>query len=495
MRLINTKTLLFEEFDYPETPSYAILSHTWTKNEVLYADFPACSELPGKELGYAKIYNACKRALDAGIDYCWVDTCCIDKKDHSELSEAINSMYNWYKESKVCYAYLSDVISGEDVAKEGSSFARSKWFKRGWTLQELLAPHSVIFFASDWRRIGRKRELAPTLSNITRIPLDYLQGKEEIQKASVAQRMSWVSRRETTKPEDRAYCLMGLFGIHMPPLYGEREPAAFKRLQLEILKDSDDTSIFAWACDTDHELKKSTTGEAREKPKSSIFGALTDSPELLPLTYRTYGLLARSPVCFDNSSNIIRAELPLAKGYSRGIRTPLVINNKGLHLCLPLREQDPGRAIALSSDKQMVLGCQSRPGSHVTLDLRDVSKNGGRFVRVNARELGQISKDSIQDDFVYRKISTETRVFNAVGMLSLSDHIQSAQATTITDFEGGDKLRSLRRNPNLIKTTMAQSKELLPGNHADADQTPAHNMETTEGADTASVEPASDPLT
>lgn len=301
------------------------------------------------------------------------------------------------------------------------------------------------------KRIGRKRDLAPAISAITRIPLQYPQGEQGIRKASIAQRMSWVSRRKTTKAEDRVYCLMGLFGIHMLLLYGKREPAAFKRLHLEILKDSDDTSMFAWACDIDHEPKKTSRNTPKDRPQKSSLGTWTGSPEPPGITYRTHGLLARSPGCFDNLSDVRRADLPKAAGYCSGIRTPLVVDNKGPYLCLPLRHQDLDTALVLGSDVQMVLGCESTPETYSTLDLRDVSANGGRYVRVNASKLGKVSADSIKDEYVYRRITTETRVFNRMGMASLSEHIQSARATVIADAGDDELLRLKRDSINTIR--------------------------------------------
>lgn len=132
MRLINTNTLELKEFDYPEVPPYATLSHTWTEHEVLYEDLLRMNRLPNKEGGWAKIDQTCKRARDSGFEYCWIDTCCIYKKNHAELSEAINSMYNWYKEAEICYAYLADITLDQNKsAAKNLLFLRSHWFTRG----------------------------------------------------------------------------------------------------------------------------------------------------------------------------------------------------------------------------------------------------------------------------------------------------------------------------------------------------------------------------
>ncbi|KAF2185713.1 HET-domain-containing protein [Zopfia rhizophila CBS 207.26] len=229
MRLLHTAKVNVESFPSPETPyipDYAILSHRWGDEEVslqMIQETPEPEGLRDRE-GYKKILKCCEQAASVGFEYIWVDTCCIDKTNNVELTEALNSMFHWYRESQVCYAYLSDVPSNEDPRAENSQFCKSKWFTRGWTLQELLSPLYVIFFGQDWKEIGTK----------------------------ATQRMAWASKRETAKIEDQAYCLMGLFGVNMPMIYGEGENA-FQRLQLEIMKTSDDQSIFAWSGRSDKE--------------------------------------------------------------------------------------------------------------------------------------------------------------------------------------------------------------------------------------------------
>ena len=248
MRLLNTKSLDFEEFQVVGNGgsgnlSYAILSHTWGTEEVSFADHISRQNL--SKGGYDKIRGCCKLAESEGFQYVWIDTCCIDKSSSAELSEAINSMFQWYRNAAVCYAYLSDVDSSEIPDKDASSFSRSRWFTRGWTLQELLAPTEVVFLGSDWTEIGTKRSLRATVSRITGISENVLQ-QGNWSGYSVAQKMSWGAGRQTTRPEDEAYCLMGLFDVNMPLLYGEGRKA-FSRLQQEILRLSEDQSIFAWS--------------------------------------------------------------------------------------------------------------------------------------------------------------------------------------------------------------------------------------------------------
>ena len=242
MRLLRADSLRLETFENT-APEYSILSHTWETEEVSFQDI----QTPNASLkaGYTKIRHACKDALQRGIDYVWVDTCCIDKTSSAELSEAINSMFRWYRTAKVCYAYLADVPDVTDVHAPESAFARSRWFSRGWTLQELLAPVELHFFSSNGHPLGTKRSLSNQISVITGIAEGFLTGAIALTKASIAKRMSWASRRKTTRTENLAYCLLGIFGINMPVLYGEGTKT-FVRLQEEIMKDSDDQSLFAW---------------------------------------------------------------------------------------------------------------------------------------------------------------------------------------------------------------------------------------------------------
>ena len=180
-----------------------------------------------------------------GFDWGWADTCCIDKTSSAELTEAINSMFYYYSHSEICYAYLSDVHS--DCDANSWSFQESRWHKRGWTLQELIAPKHVVFVREDWYRLGTKYELAYTLQRVFNMPpASVLRFEEDISDMSIAQRMSWAARRDTTRVEDEAYCLFGLFDVNMPTLYGEGRNA-FYRLQEALMNTSPDTSIFAWS--------------------------------------------------------------------------------------------------------------------------------------------------------------------------------------------------------------------------------------------------------
>jgi hypothetical protein len=196
-----------------------------------------------KERSWAKIVGCCKEAKSFGFSYVWIDTCCINQDSSSELSESINSMFSWYRNASICVAYLSDVSSQIGI----DEFGRSKWFSRGWTLQELIAPDDVWFYDKNWEFLGLRSVLAPKIASITFISDVVLSRKNQrLVDFSVAARLSWAAERVTTRIEDRAYSLLGLFGVNMPTIYGEGEQAAFFRLQVEIFKALPDHSIFAW---------------------------------------------------------------------------------------------------------------------------------------------------------------------------------------------------------------------------------------------------------
>ena len=222
-------------------PPYAILSHTWKEGqEVTFKDL---MEGTGKsKTGYDKIQFCGQQAKRDGLQYFWVDTCCIDKSNNVELQEAINSMFCWYQNAAKCYVYLSDVSTTKRKARDHFSdftwepaFRESRWFTRGWTLQELLALVSVDFFSRESKQLGDKRTLERQIHEITRIAILALRGTP-LYKFSVEERLSWVENRETVRKEDKAYSLLGIFDIYMPLMYGEGEENTFTRLRKKINK-------------------------------------------------------------------------------------------------------------------------------------------------------------------------------------------------------------------------------------------------------------------
>ncbi|KAL5385399.1 hypothetical protein DPSP01_004856 [Paraphaeosphaeria sporulosa] len=247
MRLIDVRDGSFKEFIGSQIPEYAILSHTWEDEEVSYKD--VIDNVHKRKKSFAKIEATCAIAASQGIGWAWVDTCCIDKSSSAELTEAINSMYRWYQRSKICYAYLADLPRSEPLEE---ALPKCRWFTRGWTLQELIAPDSVIFYDEEWNIRGNKHTLMDQLSAITGIGGRILGNTMPLSAVAVAERMSWAARRRTTRIEDTAYCLLGIFDVNMPLLYGEEEKA-FGRLQEEIIKTRADRSIFAWSLPQEEE--------------------------------------------------------------------------------------------------------------------------------------------------------------------------------------------------------------------------------------------------
>jgi hypothetical protein len=226
-------------FNDDDPPPYAILSHTWTEGqEVTYNELVAGT---GKDkTGYAKIRFCGGRATADGLEYFWVDTCCIDKSTSHELSTAINSMFRWYQRASKCYVYLSDVQVPDEVIDAQAfqitweeAFRQSRWFTRGWTLQELLAPATVEFFSKEGKRLGSRISLEQEIYEITKIPIRAFRG-QSLTEFDVGERMSWAAKRTTTLKEDKVYCLLGIFGVFLSLIYGEGEEYATLRLREEI---------------------------------------------------------------------------------------------------------------------------------------------------------------------------------------------------------------------------------------------------------------------
>ncbi|KAF2686634.1 hypothetical protein K458DRAFT_362825 [Lentithecium fluviatile CBS 122367] len=230
------------QFSDEAIPPYAILSHTWGPDteEVTFEDL---TKGAGRDKpGYEKIRFCGEQAGQDGLQHFWIDTCCINKANKAELSYSINSMFRWYRNATRCYVYLSDVSTAKREASDGlpefawePAFRVSRWFTRGWTLQELLAPRSVEFFSRERKRLGDKRSLRRQIHEITVIPELVLQGTP-LSQFSVNDRLSWIEYRQTKLEEDRAYSLLGIFDVHIPPIYGEGTASAFKRLREEIGK-------------------------------------------------------------------------------------------------------------------------------------------------------------------------------------------------------------------------------------------------------------------
>ncbi|KAG7151982.1 Vegetative incompatibility protein HET-E-1 like [Verticillium longisporum] len=276
MHLLDTTTLELKTF-IGEIPPYAILSHTWGNDEFLFehlraGTMHAQSLNPGR--GLQKILVTCKLAREHSLKYAWIDTCCIDKPSSAELSEAINSMYAWCRGSAACYAWP------KDVTLEGTAFVgfeESRWFRRGWALQELLAPHGLTFYDKNWTRLASRYDTADVISAMTGIKATYIRREHSVPAIVNFSIMYWASGRTTTRVEDMAYCLLGLFQVNMPLLYGEGRNA-FRRLQMNFLDSDPDQSILCWR-------EESTD---RNRPCYSPVSFLAPAPScfrFLPPTY------------------------------------------------------------------------------------------------------------------------------------------------------------------------------------------------------------------
>jgi hypothetical protein len=356
LRRCDTGDFSLSQFGDEDIPPYAILSHTWGADteEVTFEDL---TNGTGKDKpGYVKIRFCGEQARLDNLHYFWIDTCCIDKRSSAELSEAINSMYRWYQDANVCYAYLADVPSK-------AKFSGSRWFTRGWTLQELIAPSKMIFFDEGWKELGTKANLWESVSNCTGIPGSVLSESDGVEKVSIAQRMSWGAKRKTTRLEDRAYCLMGIFGINMPLLYGEGE-RAFLRLQEEIMRISDDHSLFAW---------RSSDNRG--------------------------GLLATSPASFIDSHKIVQSN-PFDTSNS-----PLTVSSRGIHL--EVRFIGRGRqGLGLA-----ILHCKERGGEDklIAIYVRDLFLTMEQFRRVQSQEFERFDRKKFRlSQYPMRRICIQT---------------------------------------------------------------------------------------
>jgi hypothetical protein len=357
MRLLNVNThkLDLVEFFGDQIPLYAILSHTWGNDEVTFQDLQRGHY--EHKLGFTKIRLTCQQAKQDGLSWCWVDTCCIDKSSSAELSEAINSMYNWYARAQVCYAYLADVCSivcldpspvtrspsppirgygiasyehttntnrpryietpARNVTKD-VAFRDSRWFRRGWTLQELIAPRRLKFFGRSWEPLGeRDAELLSAVTNLTGLSGVVVGNHRVLRDIPIAQRMSWMTHRRTTRKEDETYCLLGIFEANMPLLYGE-EDMAFLRLQEELIKKFPDHSLLIFS-----DLS-SDTSRLREG---------------LDHTYNLRNPLAYSPQAYRGCSHV-----EVCKPHTIPfVLEPCHLTNFALHISLPLLRMDTTR--------------------------------------------------------------------------------------------------------------------------------------------------------
>lgn len=489
-RFLNTWTGEFEWHPDPTQVTYAILSHVWREpqegGEQSYYDVrriqaavkkgreksqspaPVAARLTAyREEGTIfahpglsdKIKGFCKVAREAGFRLAWNDACCIDKTSSAELSEAINSMFEWYRLSDMCYVYLADVPCGDVPQNDGSLFSRSRWHLRGWTLQELIAPERIIFLTKTWDVLGTKMSLAMSLETITGVGFDILVGRTMLDSVSVARRMSWAAWRQTTRVEDRAYSLLGIFGLHMSPIYGEGKKA-FLRLQEEIIRTIPDQSTFTWG------NKCALTGRFSRGGKW-----LLDRNSLWHHHEAHSGLLANSPTSFPKYSDII---LLASSSFAQTLNIPeshvppvnCIFTPEGVSMrliCLPLSGvpdirkalqgvQSTGNTCAKCRelgelDTLALLQCLERDEmigtiSMFALPLRRSRREGGGGNR-RAFHIGGHFHDEDDDEWSYRTVSIE------IGDLAeLLRHVRPTveDVTLLRHHSGPSVLKSLQRS-------------------------------------------------
>jgi hypothetical protein len=332
MRLLHTTDLTLRSF-YGDIPKYAILSHTWAEDEeVSYKELVKRRSL--MKTGWVKIQNFCKLVAGKGYDWCWIDTCCIDKSSSAELQEAINSMFKYYRDSSICIAYLADVPaagSGYTGQEWATLFEASRWFKRAWTLQELLAPEAVHFWDREWTsEQGTKQSLVNLIFEATQInrPASIYFHRTRYYAVDI---LSWAAKRQCSRPEDEAYALMGLLNINIPLLYGEGS-RALQRLQQEILDTNDDESVLVW------KLPPSAPASARYAVRAPSILCFADfareAPKLAPPRSKSEAVVA-CPLCYHAflEHEDVHAHLDrcIDLNYTTVLR-PLVLSSRGLHV-------------------------------------------------------------------------------------------------------------------------------------------------------------------
>tara|TARA_R110002003_G_scaffold244_13_gene17549 strand:- start:2291 stop:3379 length:1089 start_codon:yes stop_codon:yes gene_type:complete len=313
------------------------LTNCRENEEVLFSDMQ--DDTARSKIGFSKVQACCKVAASQHYRYVWIDTCCIDKSSSAELSEAINSMFAYYSQSRVCYAYLDVQLPESNVTSEHLRSAR--WMYRGWTLQELIAPVHLQFFDKRWVPLGTRETLATPLSEVTQIDVSLLRRELILSDFSIARRMSWAANRETTRPEDIAYCLFGIFDVHLPPLYGEGSAKAFLRLQKEIVQDSTDMSVLAWSL--------------ADRPGEGIESYIS--------------AFARSPRWFSESGTVEVNEKKVE---------PFRITNKGLRITLPLIDETSKSRGDHAYCTAVLPNCTylAEPAAHVGIHLYKSNREG-----------------------------------------------------------------------------------------------------------------------
>ncbi|KAM7204243.1 Heterokaryon incompatibility protein (HET) domain containing protein [Naviculisporaceae sp. PSN 640] len=372
MWLIDVEALELKSFPDSGCVEYAILSHTWGIDEVTFQEFTAPGEKPRSGWGWEKISRTCELAKGVGLQYVWIDTCCIDKTSSTELSEAINSMFSWYRNSTICFIHLA-AIADERTALDPDidDLANYRWFYRGWTLQELIAPTNATFIGQKWEFLGTKRTLLNRLAKVTGIDTSVLKDVGNLPSIPVARRLSWAAGRKTTRREDLAYCLLGLFNVHMPLIYGEGDKAFF-RLQEAIAHSTSDLSMFAW----------------QQKDLSTS----------VPLSSTYSGIFAHSPDEFRHCNQIFVPQEKLSRNVSFVLTNMGLRLDSGIFVTVNSDGASPHSSIPAASDILMGLDC---------FEKSERTANTFKWVAIRLRKIGG---DQYVRVFSSEPVYTETRI-------------------------------------------------------------------------------------
>lgn len=497
MRLINAATLELEYFaSSHNVPAYAVLSHTWEDDEVLFQEMTSNPAAARQRKGYRKILKAAELAIARGLSHVWVDTCCIDKSSSAELTEAINSMFRWYERADVCLACLSDLPADVGLDAPGG-LAACRWFTRGWTLQELIAPRHVDFFDEAWNFRGSKADLADRITRITGIEKGVLDYTTPLADLAVAKRMSWAAKRQTTRIEDIAYCLLGIFDVNMPMLYGEGEKA-FIRLQEEIIKTACDLSIFAWTYHapddakalpswwnpgsswTLHQLavprrlssiKESSVVPDPEKPEYSVSAYKVSRLRSPPLDTSSsaalssaaaeyhseyHGILADSPWHFQNCRDIRRV-----RG-SESFSGHFSFTNRGLRISWPL-DLAPVSSSSFAYRYVLNLACSTGAGLSLGVFLRKCGSD--LFVRMEPEKLAFLP---------YEEPDNEVGQARDLYMMARVPQHRSSIASSSTPAPGStlDLSQGSRHNNIVLRNRAVGLQALAPGSSSGMLATP-----------------------
>ncbi|KAL5318058.1 hypothetical protein ACEPPN_015162 [Leptodophora sp. 'Broadleaf-Isolate-01'] len=469
MRLLQCKTdgdFSLIEFFESDIPKYAILSHRWGPEEVTLADLKNGN---GKKMaGYGKIQFCGDQAKRDGLQYFWVDTCCIDKSNSTELAEAINSMFRWYHDATKCYVYLPDVSRPRTDSADGSNedwvsiFRKSEWFRRGWTLQELIAPASVDFFCKEGRLLGNKASLERHICEVTSIPAQALRGRP-LSDFSVAERLSWAASRETFRQEDKAYSLLGIFDVNMPLIYSEGKDKAMQRLREEIEKASkghkcEDFSVtfsLSDAFDVEHFV-------AREDELSRIHKALRGDGSRRAVVLQGLGGIGKTQLSIayakrhkDDYSAIFWLNIKDQDSVKQSFAKLAKQISREHPSAIPVRNQETNQN--LDEVVESVKTWLSRPNNTRWLmiyDNYDTPKLSSR-TDLAAVDIKRFLPESYQGSIIITTRSSEVKIGHIIQIRKLSDIRHSLEILSTVS-----RRQVLRTDPDAVK--LAEELDGLP---------------------------------